>query len=183
MIHQQPAAQNATIPQNPQQAQQVAAAPQGVQPQANGSPPAAPQGVNVVDMPSQCVLPNPSMLQILQVMDPKNVIQLTADDDIAYKVNGKFVNVEHAKVDTGASVSVCGMDHFKACKNVYTITPVLIQSASGEVVVVRQRGEVEVKVNGKDIGHIQVLMVENENWKHFLLGRKQLIASGVTFVF
>ena len=83
-------------------------------------------------------------------------------------------------IDTGAAVSITGTKYHSNCESVVSIRPVILRSANGMHTTVNKQGLMHVKLNGKDMGRIAVLMVESPDWKSLLIGRKQLLDLGVT---
>ena len=126
-----------------------------------------PTPVNAVSSETQYV-------DILSVDPFKEPLFLGEKDQFYSLWNGTKEKIHNAKLDTGATVSICGPSHAKHIREQKYVTPIMVRVADGTVHKVDKRGIVNLEVNGKDIGACEVYLCDVENWQAFLLGRDEI---------
>ena len=113
-------------------------------------------------------------------IDPTKAIVLSEKDEMFSMWDGVRRELYNAKVDTGATVTICGPPHEHHIRNVQHIEPpIFVKVADGRIHKVDKRGELDLEVNGARAGIVNVYVVDVPEWKAFLLGRHEILRKGL----
>lgn len=102
------------------------------------------------------------------------------EDLVEVKTTKGWVKVV-GKADTGADTSCGSMpNHGHLCDKIWEICGNMrVRVADGTTHPIKHKGLMEVRLNGKEIGTVEVLLIDLKDWTPLLLGRDLLIKKGL----
>jgi len=88
----------------------------------------------------------------------------------------------NGKLDSGADVTVGSLpNHGRYCVKVwnYVGRPIIVKTADNTKHYIKAKGLVRLRANSRDLGLVEVLLVDTGNWNNLLVGRDIMIQQGL----
>ena len=108
-------------------------------------------------------------------VNPMKPALIIGKEDHLYSVwDGEREHIPHGKIDTGATVSICDLNHSKFLRDIKTVAPIRVRVANGQECIIDKQGKAKLEVNGNSVGTCDVYVADTSEWQAFLLGRDDI---------